>query len=1446
MSRKIRSSVSLSGGRSRRGRWSVTRPAPAIAIAIVVVLLISDLPISLGTVTGEHALPTNPSNPAKSSAVAPPSPSIAPVGSSSLTSKADRSSPDAQLCQLGAIQRCGKAARPAELPVTPAASQSSWTDITPPSGQPNPSARLEPAESYYPAGHDVILFGGFGVEANGTSIGYLGDTWSFVDNRWTEVISNASCTPTTCPSPRSGAMMTYDPARAGLLLFGGENNSFAFNDTWLFANGSWTNITSSAGAAPCPRYLGAMTYDPSDGYIVLYGGSNVLADSMSDTWEFGSGHWTNITTTVGTSPGPRSGAAIAASPSGYVLLYGGEITTDIGADSSIWENSCEGTGGVAYWFHDGKWSALTYPFTGLGDCAPKRPAESGVPPSIEPANSTPAAATAIANPPCGRVGASLGWSPKNSRFVLYGGYGPTSQAQLSDCTGGPGELNDTYTYGDTPGGTFAWFSASDSGDPSPRAYMGYASDFTDDYFEIFGGADSVVVLDQTWRFYEIVHARLTGPSGINTAAKIHLTLPFVVTGYGGSGNLTYHLAAKGLVNGNNLDSGSGCAPFYNPASPYLPYTGQVNFTCVPAPRSFNVYRITLLVADHNNTTDFATANWTFSVLPPEEMDIFSEFSPYFYSGITLENTFSIYTEVNNGPATSISATLGGGSLAFSQRPGHPDWWDASVDMASVPVGAILSATAHFGNWTQNTTYSVSMITFPAWLATVFDYATHNQTITTSGAGADNRTYNVTDSYAWNLGNGMGFSLPIDLLAGSYDMVPSLQVVFSATSGGDLAIVGHLPLSAPSIDIGPASLSLNITLSLAGRFDVVGSGVQWENASARIGIDADLSMSVPIYGFSILGVTIGFTLQVGINASAALKLILAPTTDTKQEIISGIGVMIQNFIGSFSVALSAAVDFGIGIASVGIGGSVSVAMTFVTQPDFAIHDGWVNGTLFVTASFLFWSDQWDLASGTIYEWDPPGPGVHGEGAPADGGYNTTGGPWTLENRYYNVTGYDAPVWDPADSEGPAISDIYPLTEVTGTGAYNGPYLFYTVDNVSESPREGLGFTGDHLNTTTNALSAIRSPPDPGYLAVSPQATTLADGDLFVLWDALPLAEAKLASPLDLKSLLLQGATFDPATGVWGPIRTFSVTGIAESFRASPQDGGDVAALISTTPLLGDSSPEYLVEYNLTTGAVVYNDTTSGVSEILSIRGAAELAVLQLLDGNYSLFDLATGKPVPIDYAPPSGDDLISAGFVVRSDTDLVLLYRGGNSSELVLYDTATDKVLASTALGGSASEAEGIGGGATTYLFARTSAGISAWSVVDGKFTVLASDPLLGIQSYGVAGAASSILVFAEVSNGNRTEPIKTLTFDLVDATLAPIRSPSGGPPSPSPSTSTSTDYLLYLGIAAGAVVLLLAVVYVGTRKGPPRSPRPEPTPPATEDASFASSPGTAPPSPPTV
>ncbi|HYK92655.1 MAG TPA: PKD domain-containing protein [Thermoplasmata archaeon] len=138
------------------------------------------------------------------------------------------------------------------------------------------------------------------------------------------------------PSARMYASLAYDPARDGIILFGGINNSSrfaptpAYNDTWLYSNGAWTNITSSVGTAPAARWAASMAWDTSDNYMVVFGGrtggsATQVPRFLNDTWALTSTGWQLIASS--SAPIPRGFAPFTFDPaiSKMLLFSGGDI-----------------------------------------------------------------------------------------------------------------------------------------------------------------------------------------------------------------------------------------------------------------------------------------------------------------------------------------------------------------------------------------------------------------------------------------------------------------------------------------------------------------------------------------------------------------------------------------------------------------------------------------------------------------------------------------------------------------------------------------------------------------------------------------------------------------------------------------------------------------------------------------------------------------------------------------------------------------------------------------------------------------------------------------------------------------------------------------------------------------------------------------------------------------
>ncbi len=183
---------------------------------------------------------------------------------------------------------------------------------------PAPLPRFD-AASTYDAGDDyAIVFGGR------TATQAWNDTWSFSNGSWTDR-SPFLATSSNNPSARYGASMAYDAATGFVVLFGGRNlttlcGNATSGDTWRYHGGVWTpwNIVG-----PGPRAYASLVYDPSLGAVLLFGGKAGAMD-FNDTWELSGGAWTNVTGTLVASPSARYAAGVAYDDAdSEVILFGG-------------------------------------------------------------------------------------------------------------------------------------------------------------------------------------------------------------------------------------------------------------------------------------------------------------------------------------------------------------------------------------------------------------------------------------------------------------------------------------------------------------------------------------------------------------------------------------------------------------------------------------------------------------------------------------------------------------------------------------------------------------------------------------------------------------------------------------------------------------------------------------------------------------------------------------------------------------------------------------------------------------------------------------------------------------------------------------------------------------------------------------------------------------------
>lgn len=201
-----------------------------------------------------------------------------------------------------------------------------WTNLTAKLAA-SPPARYKAGIAYDAKDGYVVLYGGL---HSGT---YLDDTWTFRAGVWTQVF------PAQDPGYREDLGMTYDAHDGYVVLFGGDNQTGVDrNDTWRYSAGVWTNITDLSPSSPPAEETAPLTYDPNLGGVLFFGGLGPRG-AMNQTWLFSDGRWSNLTASAGHAPSPREAPMLAYDAAdGFDLLFGGLRYPNADGDSWIFEN----------------------------------------------------------------------------------------------------------------------------------------------------------------------------------------------------------------------------------------------------------------------------------------------------------------------------------------------------------------------------------------------------------------------------------------------------------------------------------------------------------------------------------------------------------------------------------------------------------------------------------------------------------------------------------------------------------------------------------------------------------------------------------------------------------------------------------------------------------------------------------------------------------------------------------------------------------------------------------------------------------------------------------------------------------------------------------------------------------------------------------------------------
>lgn len=226
-----------------------------------------------------------------------------------------------------------------------------WTQLHPKISPPTRSGMM----AYDPKDKNVVLFGGIGTGCGSANNWFCNDTWTFAAGQWTNVTSS------TNPGLLASGSMAYDPQVGRVLQFGGYYDpcgcvDWISNSLSYFDNGNWTIPHAKGANSTLPGEAVSIAYDAKDRYLVEFGGF-IYSSTGATTWNYSHRQWTEINTSR--SPSFRELDSLVFDPKlGCLVLFGGVA----GAGHSTVVND-------TWKFVGGNWTKLhpaQSPLTGLG------------------------------------------------------------------------------------------------------------------------------------------------------------------------------------------------------------------------------------------------------------------------------------------------------------------------------------------------------------------------------------------------------------------------------------------------------------------------------------------------------------------------------------------------------------------------------------------------------------------------------------------------------------------------------------------------------------------------------------------------------------------------------------------------------------------------------------------------------------------------------------------------------------------------------------------------------------------------------------------------------------------------------------------------------------------------------------------------------------------------
>ncbi len=199
-------------------------------------------------------------------------------------------------------------------------STNTWTEISM-TGTPQGEAAMG---IVYDGNDNIILYGGI----------FAGETWGFdlTTNTW----SNLNPTGNPTEDRFNHTMLLVDSNTALTSL--GTQMSYWDADMWEYdiSANTWTDL-DTPDPEPTSRFNYAMTYNPDNDKVYLFGGSDIGGSGGDETWEYSVSDnvWSQLCLSS-SHPAPRMAHTMQYIGNGIIILFGGETLAASSQFNDFW------------------------------------------------------------------------------------------------------------------------------------------------------------------------------------------------------------------------------------------------------------------------------------------------------------------------------------------------------------------------------------------------------------------------------------------------------------------------------------------------------------------------------------------------------------------------------------------------------------------------------------------------------------------------------------------------------------------------------------------------------------------------------------------------------------------------------------------------------------------------------------------------------------------------------------------------------------------------------------------------------------------------------------------------------------------------------------------------------------------------------------------------------